>query len=192
MGWWLVDMFLVDCVTRWYATHCNTLQHTATHCNTLQHTATHCNTLQHTATHCNTLNIHIEGVTRWSQYVLRQHTATHCNTLQHTATHYNTLQHPFNCAHYWLCDPFICFMSLRHRCDTTHSWHNSFTRTAYGIWSVIQISISDLNLIGLFSTGRDKRDQRIWDWRCRLWECLLHLMCEWWHTYDTHDMMTTL
>jgi len=24
----------------WYATHCNTLQHTATHCNTLQHTAT--------------------------------------------------------------------------------------------------------------------------------------------------------
>ena len=41
-----------------YATHCNTLQHTATHCNTLQHTATHCNTLQHTATHCNTL-IHI-------------------------------------------------------------------------------------------------------------------------------------
>ena len=25
-----------------YATHCNTLQHTATHCNTLQHTATHC------------------------------------------------------------------------------------------------------------------------------------------------------
>ena len=32
-----------------FATHCNTLQHTATHCNTLQHTATHCNTLQHTA-----------------------------------------------------------------------------------------------------------------------------------------------
>ena len=26
-----------------YATHCNTLQHTATHCNTLQHAATHCN-----------------------------------------------------------------------------------------------------------------------------------------------------
>jgi len=24
-----------------FATHCNTLQHTATHCNTLQHTATH-------------------------------------------------------------------------------------------------------------------------------------------------------
>jgi len=28
----------------WFATDCNTLQHTATHCNTLQHTATHCNT----------------------------------------------------------------------------------------------------------------------------------------------------
>ena len=49
-----------------YATHCNTLQHTATHCTTLQHTATHCNmrycvggdlcnTLQHCAPHCNML-----------------------------------------------------------------------------------------------------------------------------------------
>jgi len=83
-----------------FATHCNTLLHTATHCYTLQHThiltiyihiqwcpsrpsthpislllcdyrccfATHCNTLLHTATHCNTL----------------QHAATRCNTLQHT------------------------------------------------------------------------------------------------------------
>jgi len=58
-----------------WATHCNTLQHTATHCNALQHATTHCNTL---ASHCNTL----------------QHTATHCNTLQHTATHCNTLKHP--------------------------------------------------------------------------------------------------
>jgi len=56
-----------------YATHCNTLQHTATHRNTLQYAAIHerviahrhkilllprmnesCNTLHHTATHCNT------------------------------------------------------------------------------------------------------------------------------------------
>jgi len=38
-----------------FATHCNTLQHTATHCNTLHHTATHCNTLQrHAATRYNT------------------------------------------------------------------------------------------------------------------------------------------
>ena len=33
-----------------FATHCNTLQHTATHYNTLQHTATLCYTLLHTAT----------------------------------------------------------------------------------------------------------------------------------------------
>ena len=88
--------------SRYCATHCNALQHTATktlqraanvpldmlilgvqsqqvHCNTLQHTATHCKTLQHSATLCNTL----------------QHTATHCNRLQqthcnkHTATYFN-------------------------------------------------------------------------------------------------------
>ena len=63
--------------TRFIATHCNTLQHTATPYNPLQHTATYCNTLQHTATHYNTL----------------QHSATPCNTLQHTATHCNTLHH---------------------------------------------------------------------------------------------------
>jgi len=41
-----------SCKDNIYATHCNTLQHTATHCNTLQHNR-HCNTLQHTATHSN-------------------------------------------------------------------------------------------------------------------------------------------
>ena len=33
-----------------FATHRNTVQHTATH-------LMHCNTLQHTATHCNTLDV---------------------------------------------------------------------------------------------------------------------------------------
>ena len=44
-------------LTLFFATHCNTLQHSATHCNTrdaLQHTAALCDTLQHTATHAAT------------------------------------------------------------------------------------------------------------------------------------------
>ena len=70
-----------------FATHCNTLQHTATHCNTLQHIATHCNTLQHIATRCHTQQ---HATTRRSAL---RNTGTHCNTLQHIATHCNTLQH---------------------------------------------------------------------------------------------------
>jgi len=79
-------------MTNWYATHSDTLQHTAKHCNTLQHTATHCNKLQHTAAHCNTLQhaclfaIRKAASIGSEEYIL-QHTATHCNTLQHTATH---------------------------------------------------------------------------------------------------------
>jgi len=85
----------------------------ATHCNTLQHTATHCNTLQHTTMHqdLKLVTLHTGGVAgadihlcvydlhvcAWiCIYTLLpsrimwnalQHTATHCNTLQHTATH---------------------------------------------------------------------------------------------------------
>jgi len=62
----------------------------ATHCNTLQHTATHCNTLQHTATHYNTHISHIYDILRTLTVLFMQHTATHCNTLQHHATHCNT------------------------------------------------------------------------------------------------------
>jgi len=68
-------------------TYYNTLQHVPIHCNTLQHTATYCNILQHTATHCNTLQ-HTATHCNMLQY-----TATHCNILQRTATHCNTLQH---------------------------------------------------------------------------------------------------
>jgi len=70
--------------SKYTATRCNTMQHSATLCNmpqhlqhTLQQSATLCNTLQHSATPttlCNTL----------------QHTATRCNTLQHVATQCNT------------------------------------------------------------------------------------------------------
>jgi len=67
-----------------WATHCNTLQHTATHMmnlwrseNEAHHVgsyqeyriwATHCNTLQHTATHCNT---HDELMTLWERSTSR-------------------------------------------------------------------------------------------------------------------------
>ena len=78
-----------------YATHCNTLQHTAIHCNTLRHTAIHCNTLQHTATHCNVLQHtarHCRTLQRSATLChALQRTATHCNTLQHTAKHCNTI-----------------------------------------------------------------------------------------------------
>jgi len=71
----------------------------ATHCNTLLHTATHCYTLQHT--HILTIYIHIQWCpSRPSTHPISlllcdslQHTATHCYTLQHTATRCNTLQH---------------------------------------------------------------------------------------------------
>jgi len=75
-----------------YATHCNTLQHTATEpCNTPQHTAAHCNrAMQHTATHCNTLQ-----QSHATHRNTLQHSATEpCNTPQHTAAHWNrAMQH---------------------------------------------------------------------------------------------------
>jgi len=68
---------------------CNTLQHTtliavrilmseaqfgekifATHYNTLQHTATRCNTLQHTATRCNATLQHATTLTRMAVCIL--------------------------------------------------------------------------------------------------------------------------
>jgi len=44
-----------------FATHCNTLQHTATHCNTMKHTATHCNV----AVYCREAHIHPTRLTCW-------------------------------------------------------------------------------------------------------------------------------
>ena len=109
----------------------------ATLCNalhSLQHTATHCNTLRHTATHCKTLQHSAFAATHCSTL---QHTATHCNTLQRTVTlriRRNTLQH-----------------TATHRNTEFHpisllhlEWHS--------------ISIFILNLIGLWSTERGKRD----------------------------------
>jgi len=102
--------------TRYTATHCVTLQHTAPpcnvlhhavatrvasckmlvlQCNALQHTATHCNALQHTATHYNFSDFCplVPSSLRCTapHYNTLHHTAPHCNTLQHTATHCNTL-----------------------------------------------------------------------------------------------------
>ena len=105
-----------------------------TRCNTLQHTATHCDTLRHTARHCNTLHS-------------LQHTAAHCNTLQHTATHCNTLQRT---------------VTLRIRRNTLQ--HTATHRkTEFHPISLLHlewhsISIFILNLIGLWSTERGKRD----------------------------------
>ena len=77
-----------------YATHCNTMKHTATHCNTLQHTATHCNTLQHAATRCNTMQHKLRQKCMCTYYMcIHLHIciyAAHCNTMQLTATHFNT------------------------------------------------------------------------------------------------------
>jgi len=159
MGWWLVHMFLVGCVTHWYVTHGNT----------------------------------------------RQHTATHGNTLQHTATHCNTLQHPFNCAHYWLCDPLICFTSLLHRCNTTHSHVQPIASgvwlqpIAFGVWSKSQSPIS----FSLASFQRDVTKEtnefEIGDADCENAYCIwcvsddtLMTHITWWHPYDTPYMMTHL
>ena len=126
-------------VSKEFATHCNTLHHTATHCNTLHHTAPHCNTLQHTATHCNTL----------------QHTATHCNTLPHNTLHdvskefakliqsdtfaISVLMGSFialDCLLHLVQTPLICVTWLIHMCDTTHSyvWHDFLSRHLWYVW----------------------------------------------------------
>jgi len=84
---------------QYFATHDNTLQHTATcnrvcRCELYRHDTTHCNTLQRTATHCYKQHGRSKSniPTRCNT---AQHTdpATHGNTLQRTATHCNTLQH---------------------------------------------------------------------------------------------------
>jgi len=80
----------------WWATHCNTLQHTVTHCNKLHHTApqrnTQCNTHITPYSLCAVSRVHrawllLAGVIEGSWWV------PHCNTLQHAATYYETLHH---------------------------------------------------------------------------------------------------
>ena len=105
------------------------LQLFATHCNTLQHTA---NTLRHTA--------HTQHITSRSAFSDRetslQHTAAHCSTLQHTTPHCQTLQHSFNilcthAAHNYNSAATHCGTPQHSTLYCTHTAHIYCTHTAH-------------------------------------------------------------
>jgi len=94
----LTSKYIGAGLSKFFCSHCNTVEHTTSHCITLQHTAIHCNTLQHMPleyTHYLAVllfvafGIKVRG--RCHDPIPLQHTAAHCNTLQHTATHCNIL-----------------------------------------------------------------------------------------------------
>jgi len=138
----------------YFNTTVRTLQHTATHCNTLQHTHTLTSMLREPHTHLNT-SPERSTLTLWHISYTQPHshfstssdrTMWQCVAVCCVAVCCSVLQCVAVC-----CSVLQCPHSLFRQNHT----HTSIQPIAFG---VSLISISNLNLLGLFSTERGKRD----------------------------------
>jgi len=153
-----------------FATHCNTLQHTAAHCNTLQHTATHCNTLQHSATE---LQQYIQFTALWNTYHgsdLHRVGKMHCCVLQCVAVCCSARQCVAVCCSVLQCAVVCCKLLPRAAMCCRVSQHRNAT-----VLPSKCHSIATLNARPRGAIRADSR--RVGTMRCSVAVCYSVLQC---------------